>query len=57
MRNQYPGVCYRCGSMVAPKEGHFERHGGRWRTIHAGCVFMQRQEKARARAALQETGQ
>lgn len=57
MRNQYAGVCYRCGSIVAPKEGHFERHGGRWRTIHAGCVFVQRQEKARARKALQETGQ
>lgn len=45
MRNKYKGICYYCGNEVKPKEGHFERHNGEWRTIHADCVFKQRQEK------------
>jgi hypothetical protein len=48
VRNKYAGTCYRCGETVAPGAGHFERNAGRWRTIHAHCVFLQRQEKARA---------
>ena len=55
MSNQYSDQCYYCGSTVAARERHFQRHNGGWRTIHAGCVFLQRQEKARARAALGET--
>lgn len=53
MRNQYAGPCYYCGGMVKPKGGHFERHAGRWRTIHAHCVFVQRQEKARKAKEMQ----
>ncbi len=45
MRNRYPGVCYYCKSAVAKGAGHFERHQGHWRTIHAECVFKQRKEK------------
>lgn len=32
--------------MVAPGEGHFERHKGKWDVIHVNCVFEQREEKA-----------
>lgn len=39
MRNRYPGTCYRCGDLVAPGDGHFERLGGRWRTQHADCAI------------------
>lgn len=46
MRNKYPGKCYRCGAGVAKGAGHFERHAGKWRTIHAQCVHDQRAEKA-----------
>lgn len=45
MRNRYGGTCYHCGKPVAPGDGHFERSQGRWRTIHAECVFIQRAEK------------
>lgn len=35
MRNRYAaGTCYRCGEPVAPREGHFERFRGGWRTQH-----------------------
>ena len=46
MRNKYKGICYYCGKEVLPNAGHFERHEGGWRTIHAECVFEQRKEKA-----------
>ena len=46
MRNRYPGICYYCKSAVAKGAGHFERHQGKWRTIHAECVFKQRKEKS-----------
>lgn len=49
MRNKYAGTCYFCGNPVAPGAGHFERSAGRWLTIHAGCVFTQRQQKAKER--------
>ena len=44
MRNKYPGICYRCGKMVAKGDGHFERipgarRGQRWRTQHAQCAI------------------
>jgi hypothetical protein len=35
MRNKFAGDCYRCGLNVQAGTGHFERHGGRWRTQHA----------------------
>lgn len=45
MRNRYAGICYRCGKPVPPGAGHFERHKGSWRVIHAECVLEQRKEK------------
>ena len=45
MRNKYKGVCYYCKKDVFPNKGHFERYNGRWRVIHADCVFSQRKEK------------
>lgn len=45
MRNKYPGVCYYCKTAVIKGAGHFERYQGKWRTIHAECVFKQRKEK------------
>lgn len=45
MRNKYKGPCYYCGKTVEVGQGHFERHNGKWRTIHAGCVLKQREEK------------
>jgi hypothetical protein len=49
MRNQFPGTCYYCGVTVAAKAGHFERHRGSWRTIHARCVHEQRAAKEAAK--------
>ena len=42
MRNRYPGTCYRCGQRVEAGAGHFERHGGGWRTQHAECAIAYR---------------
>lgn len=39
MRNKYPGICYRCGKLVQPGQGHFERHKGKWRVQHASCAI------------------
>ncbi len=39
MRNRYAGKCYRCGAVVAPGDGHFERFNGGWRTQHASCAI------------------
>jgi hypothetical protein len=39
MRNKFPGVCYRCGKLVEPGDGHFERFLGGWRTQHASCAI------------------
>lgn len=52
MRNRYPGICYRCGKVVKKGDGHFEKDSNpdnpdKWRTIHAACVFEQREEKAK----------
>lgn len=46
MRNQYPGVCYRCGKIVEAGQGHFERHKGGWRVQHADCAITHRGKKA-----------
>lgn len=43
MRNKYKGICYYCGKTVEVGDGHFERHEGGWRTIHANYVFKQRE--------------
>lgn len=43
MRNKYEGKCYRCGKIVKPKEGHFERHNGSWRVQHANCAIVNRE--------------
>ena len=63
MRNQYPGVCYRCGEMVPANEGHFEKITSRkrtsfcpkWRTQHTDCAIIWRGQpdptKEEARAA------
>jgi hypothetical protein len=42
MRNKYPGICYRCGKRVKPKEGHFERYFSGWRIQHADCAIKYR---------------
>jgi hypothetical protein len=47
MGNKFPGTCYFCGKLVEPKQGHFERDHGKWKTIHAQCVFEQRKLKER----------
>lgn len=46
MRNKFAGECYKCNLMVEAGQGHFERHNGGWRTIHASCTLLQREEKA-----------
>jgi hypothetical protein len=48
MRNKYPGTCYRCDRRVDAGEGHFERHGGGWRTQHAHCAIQHRAIKRQA---------
>lgn len=47
MRNKYKGICYYCGETVEVGEGHFERDRATrsWKTIHADCVFKQRNDK------------
>ena len=54
MRNKYAGTCYRCGKVVEPGGGHFERHNGGWRTQHANCAIVYRgtDKKADTSAAL-----
>lgn len=48
MRNHFAGTCYRCGKLVAPGEGHFQRVRGdtfgkrRWATQHADCAIKYR---------------
>jgi hypothetical protein len=42
MRNRFRGVCYRCGGIVEPGAGHFERQAGRWLTQHAACAIRYR---------------
>jgi ribosomal protein L24E len=49
MRNKYKGTCYYCGKTVEVGDGHFERYKGGWRTIHANCVFKQREQKEKLR--------
>jgi len=46
MRNEYPGICYRCKKLVKKRDGHFEiipsreRIGGiKWRLQHASCAI------------------
>jgi len=39
MRNKYAGKCYRCGGVVPPGGGHFERRDGGWATQHAHCAL------------------
>jgi hypothetical protein len=49
MRNKYAQSCYRCGDMVAPGAGHFERIAngwGKWRTQHADCAIRWRGKPA-----------
>lgn len=45
MRNRYPGICYRCGDLVEVGAGHFERYHGTWRTQHAECAILAREER------------
>jgi hypothetical protein len=50
MRNEYPGVCYRCGKTVESGKGHFERirrgdpewNRVKWRLQHADCAIRHR---------------
>ena len=37
MRNKYAATCYKCGKLVQPDDGYFERHKGGWRVQHVGC--------------------
>ena len=43
MRNQFSGICYRCGLRVNAGDGHFEKvqgkTGKKWRTQHADCAI------------------
>lgn len=60
MRNIYPGVCYRCGEVVAAGEGHYElvpkklRDMGlpKWKTQHADCAIRWRGQQPTREAAL-----
>lgn len=38
-RNAFAGYCYRCGELVKPNAGHFERYLGAWRVQHAECAI------------------
>ena len=51
MRNKHPGKCYRCGNIVAPGEGHFERWGGGWRVQHDACAIVYRGTQQNHRTA------
>ena len=51
MRNSFPGTCYRCGTLCAAGEGHFERIPGRWRVQHASCAIEYRNKPDPAREA------
>ena len=56
MRNQFEGICYRCGDTVKSGTGHFERlskrhgekwpeldmNGNKWLTQHAECAIKYR---------------
>lgn len=55
MRNQFPGVCFRCGKTVAAGAGHFEKvtkvqiekygdlaRGYKWLVQHADCAIQHR---------------
>lgn len=42
MRNRYRGVCYKCGAVVPPGFGFFEKNhgqfrGGKWRVQCVKC--------------------
>ena len=42
MRNRYAGVCYKCGTLVPPGFGFFEKNrgqfvGGKWRVQCVNC--------------------
>jgi hypothetical protein len=49
MRNDYPGICYRCKKTVNAREGHFElipwkervekKIFQKWRLQHAKCAI------------------
>lgn len=39
MRNKFGGNCYRCGTLVEPGAGHFERFRGSFRVQHASCAI------------------
>lgn len=45
MRNKYSGACYKCGLIVHPRTGYFERSGGKWRVQHAACCLIDKQAK------------
>lgn len=52
MRNKYKGICYRCGEVVLPGEGHFEKKVGTknsWRVQHASCAIKYRGTKVHYR--------
>lgn len=57
MRNRYPGICYRCNTLVEKGKGHFEKcrfSSGGWRVQHAECAIKNRQKQlAEARAELE----
>ena len=54
MRNTFKGTCYRCGGVVEPRQGHFERrekgkfpklpYGSKWVMQHAECAKKYRGE-------------
>lgn len=54
MRNKYAGSCYRCGKLVSPGQGHFERDQGGWKVQHADCAIAARlkAQKLRRREAI-----
>lgn len=53
MRNKYKGICYRCGKVVEPRQGHFEKIQGtanQWRVQHAECCLEHRKNKEAQKA-------
>lgn len=46
-RNEYPGVCYQCGSNVPSGAGYFERKKGRWLIKCMNCVISNKKQKGK----------
>lgn len=45
MRNKYQGTCFRCGGVVEPGKGHFQKVSAGWLVQHAECAIKWRGTK------------